>query len=239
MRLLIIADEDLKTLEDQWLKLAEKRDNLRASQIANAESELRRTLQQYTNMIEKQRHHMQEWRHGILNGSVEVSLLAARSPARHTALRARCGPECVEEIERQLTLRISDRCWSAHLSNVAEIRRGIHLVRLGGQWPLDEFHKLTREAFTALITQIEDDIVRTFEAIEISADGVDWEQAGLLESSSTWTYLVNDNPFETDLFLAIMRDPGTASVGAMVMGPIFFVWGLWEHWQRRRRRSGD
>ena len=130
-------------------------------------------------------------------------------------------------------LRIIDRSWSDHLLEVAEVRRGIHLVRLGGQRPVDEYHKLTFEAFEALLERIEEDILQTYETIEISADGVDWEQAGLLRPSSTWTYLVDDTRFDNDGLRIIMQQSGTGSFGVVLMGPFLIAWGLWERWKRR------
>ena len=215
-----------------------RREVARAQRIVEGQNfDIRRETAQYNNMIEKQRHHVQEWRDEILDGSTEISLLAESCPQRHAALCASHGPERAEEIERQIMLRIIDRSWSAHLWDVTEIRRGVHLVRLGGRRPLDEYHKLTFAAFEALLERIEDDIAQTFETVEISADGVDWEQAGLPRPSSTWTYLVDDTRFAHDGLRIIMQQTGTGSFGVALMGPFLVAWGLWERWKRRLTRT--
>ncbi len=217
-----------------------RREVARTQRIVEGQNfDLRRATAQYNDMIEKQRHHVHDWRDGILDGSAEVRLLAERCPQRHAALRESHGRERAEEIEREIMLRIIDRCWSDHLLEVAEIRRGIHLVRLGGRRPIDEFHKLTFEAFTALLERIEDDIIRTYDTIVISADRVDWEQAGLLRPSSTWTYLVDDTRFDNDGLRIIMQQSGTGSFGVVLMGPFLIAWGLWERWKRRLKRTVD
>jgi len=217
-----------------------RREVARAQRIVEGQNwDLRRTLSVYHNMIEKQRHQIHEWRDGILDGSTEILLLGERCPERHAALHAFHGPERAGEIEREIVLRIIDRGWSAHLSEVAEIRRGIYLVRLGGRRPIDEFHKLTFEAFEALLERIEDEIVETYDSIEISGDGVDWEKAGLLRPSSTWTYLVNDSRFDNEGLRDIMQGPGTSALAAALMGPVLVVWGLWAGLGRRFRRTVD
>ena len=106
-------------------------------------------------------------------------------------------------------------------------------MRLGGQRPLHEFHKLTRKLFGALLERIEDDMVRTYDTIEISADGVDWENAGLARPSSTWTYLVSDDAFADDGLRNIMLGPSTTSMGVVLMLPILVPWGLWVRWRGR------
>ena len=215
-----------------------RREVARTQRIVEGQNfDLRRATGQYNDMIEKQRHHVHDWRDGILDGSAEVSLLADRCPERHAELRASHGDERVEKIEREIMLRIIDRCWSDHLSEVAEIRRGIHLVRLGGKKPVDEYHKLTFAAFEALLERIEEDIVQTYETIEISADGVDWEQAGLLRPSSTWTYLIDDTRFDNDGLRILMQDTGTGSFGVVLAAPFLIAWGLWERWKRKFRRN--
>ena len=206
--------------------------------IEGQNSDLRRTTALFNNMIEKQRHYVHAWRDGILDGSTEILLLAERCPKRHAALRASHGFEQAEEIERQIVLRVIDRAWSAHLLEVSEIRRAIHLVRLTGQRPLHEFHKLSGDAFTALLERIEDDFVQAYDTIEISADGVHWERAGLLRPSSTWTYLVNDNPAGDDGLRGIMQESGTSALAVVLMGPVLVAWGLWEQWRRKRERRG-
>ena len=78
---------------------------------------------------------------------------------------------------------------------MARVRDGIHLVTLGGKQPYEVFHEHARTAFKATLERIDDEIIETFERIQITAHGVDWEGEGLFGPSSTWTYLVTDTPF--------------------------------------------
>ena len=64
---------------------------------------------------------------------------------------------------------------------------------------------------------------------------------GLKAPSSTWTYLVNDDPFRNRIG-AMLTGPGGVTVAiysAAVMMPLLIAWGLVERLFRRvNRRSG-
>jgi preprotein translocase subunit SecA len=78
---------------------------------------------------------------------------------------------------------------------LTNIRENIHLVVLGNQDPLDEFHKAVGTAFADLWQAIDDRVVQTFHAARITSNGIDLQREKLAAPSSTWTYLINDNPF--------------------------------------------
>ncbi len=61
----------------------------------------------------------------------------------------------------------------------------------------------------------------------------EWEQAGLLRPSSTWTYLVDDTRFDNDGLRIIMQESGTGSLGVVLWWPLLVAWGFWERWKRR------
>ncbi len=46
-----------------------------------------------------------------------------------------------------------------------------------------------------MLERIDHQIVRTFRSAKITASGIDLDAEGLRGPSSTWTYLINDNPF--------------------------------------------
>ena len=84
----------------------------------------------------------------------------------------------------------------------------MHLRALGRQDPLDEFHRVAVPAFAQLLTDVDDRTVETFEEVEL-VDG-EWSpaDAGLVRPSATWTYLVQDNPFGSEMerfFTAIAK----------------------------------
>src|SRR4029077_11182055 len=79
-------------------------------------------------------------------------------------------------------------------SHVAEIREGIHLVSIGGLNAFDEFNRQVNAAFRDLSRRIDEEVISTLRRVRITVDGVDLAQEGLLGPSSTWTYMINDNP---------------------------------------------
>jgi preprotein translocase subunit SecA len=100
----------------------------------------------------------------------------------------------------RITLWHLDRGWADHLSYLADLREGIYLRALGrGLSPLDEFRKEATRAFAGLLAEVEERSAESFETVLITADGADLGAAGLKRPTATWTYLVQDNPFGTDL----------------------------------------
>ncbi len=157
--------------------------------------EIRRTLWRYASFVEEQRKTLHARRQGVLLDAHTPRLLAARASKRYDSLKSALGSHVLETVERQITLFHFDQCWAEYLARVADIRENIHLVVLGNQDPLDEFHKRVGREFARLQTRIDDEIVRTFQSAEITRNGIDLEKEGLRGPASTWTYLVNDNPF--------------------------------------------
>jgi preprotein translocase subunit SecA len=104
-----------------------------------------------------------------------------------------------------------DRLWAEHLAELSEIREGVHLRALGRLDPLDEFHRAAVPAFQKLIPEIEERTVATVEELDLS-EGFVPDAAELVRPSATWTYLVHDNPFGSEL------DRLIAAVGRRLSG---------------------
>ncbi|MGB6275360.1 MAG: accessory Sec system translocase SecA2, partial [Rhodococcus sp. (in: high G+C Gram-positive bacteria)] len=103
-----------------------------------------------------------------------------------------------------------DRSWSDYLAHLADVRESIHLRALGRENPLDEYHRIAVEAFKTVSSKAMDLSHATFESAEITSDGIDLDEAGLHRPTSTWTYMVHDNPFAS-----------RGNAGAAGLGPIF------------------
>ena len=98
-------------------------------------------------------------------------------------------------MEKQITLFQIDACWADYLTRVADIRENIHLVVLANQSPLDEFHKRVGREYADMLERIDRQVVHKFRSAEITAAGIDLDKEALRGPSSSWTYLINDNPF--------------------------------------------
>ncbi len=208
----------------------------RAQRIIEGENiTVRRRLWDYTNLVETQRQHIQSWRQNILDGLIPLNLISEHRPKRTKTVRALVGDEGLSLIERRLTLIAIDRAWSDHLEEVGRIRDGIHVVGVAGKNPLAEFWREAGEAFGRLRPEIDSRVVELFDRITVTEKGVDWQREGLLGPSSTWTYQVNDSPFGANPMQDLANRAGFAFWGAILLGPVIFLWGLWMHWKRWRR----
>lgn len=118
---------------------------------------------------------------------------------RYTQVEAAIGEQPAAEVARQIALHHLDRAWADHLGMLADVRDGVHLRALGRQDPLDEFHRVAVPAFDRLLTGVDTSTAETFMAARI--DSPDWTpaEAGLERPSATWTYMVHDNPFGTEI----------------------------------------
>lgn len=169
----------------------------RAQQTIERQSfEIRRTLWRYASLVENQRKKVHQRRQAILLGQEPLGLVATRAAERCEQLRRTVAEPVLQQVEKQISLFHIDQCWAEYLARVADIRDNIHLVVLGGMYdPLDEFHKMVGREFGSLLDSIDERIVETFHAAEITDRGIDLAKAGLAGPSATWTYLVSDNPF--------------------------------------------
>jgi preprotein translocase subunit SecA len=213
------------------------REIARAQRFVDGQNfEARQTLWRYSQVLEGQRQHVQEGRQAVLRGEDEGDVLAGRRADRWKALKASVGIDVLWQVERRLTLVAIDRCWSDHLAEISRIRDGIHLVTLGGLDPYEQYHAQAREAFEWTLGRIDEEIVRLFDGIEITSDGVDWRKEGLLGPSSTWTYLVTDKPFVTDPLASLSARPSLGLPLALAYGPLFILWGVFSRWRARKRK---
>ncbi|QAY61895.1 accessory Sec system translocase SecA2 [Microbacterium protaetiae] len=118
-----------------------------------------------------------------------------RALSRQRAKVLRVRDEALAEpnrTRRLVTLFCLDEQWQGHLARLAEIRDGIHLRRLAGQNPVDEFHRIALREFASFFTSV-DTAVR--ERLQRVGDGSDpLAELGLRRPSATWTYMLRDDP---------------------------------------------
>lgn len=84
------------------------------------------------------------------------------------------------------------------------------MTGFAGKNPLDEFHMTIIPLFREVLDSINEAIIKCFEEADITENGIDLEKEGLKGPSSTWTYLVEDNPFGSDgIFIRFVKNTGT------------------------------
>jgi preprotein translocase subunit SecA len=156
--------------------------------------EIHRNTWRYSVVIEQQRVALAERRERLLTSEVAAIMLLERSPEK----AKETDEDVLSDAGRAIALFHLDRLWAEHLAELNEVREGVHLRALGKLDPLDEFHRAAVPAFQNVFTEIERRTIETFEETDLS-DGWEPERAELVRPSATWTYLVHDNPFGSEL----------------------------------------
>lgn len=155
-------------------------------------------------LVEDQRHIVLRHRDQVLRADEALSALGRQCPERLAELSPGVDKTVLANAARQIVLFHLDRAWAEHLAFLADLREGIHLRAMArGTVPLNEFNREAIRAFRALIEEAGARSAETFRIASITADGVDLEAIGLKRPTSTWTYLVHENPFGTDIDRAL------------------------------------
>jgi preprotein translocase subunit SecA len=157
----------------------------------------------YNQLIAQQRAIIVERRNTLLSTAAAREELAELAPDRYEELSKDLSEDRLETICRLIMLYHLDRGWADHLAYLADIRESIHLRALGRQNPLDEFHRMAVDAFASLAADAIEAAQQTFEtspAIE-EEPGIDLSK--LARPTSTWTYMVHDNPLNDDSLSAL------------------------------------
>ncbi|MBB3604054.1 preprotein translocase subunit SecA [Mycolicibacterium sp. BK556] len=157
----------------------------------------------YNQLIAQQRAIIVERRNTLLSTPAARNELKDLSPERYEELAANSSDEQLEIICRQIMLFHLDRGWADHLAYLADIRESIHLRALGRQNPLDEFHRMAVDAFANLAADAIEASQQTFETANILEEEQGLDLSKLARPTSTWTYMVHDNPLNDDTLSAL------------------------------------
>ncbi|ETB09317.1 preprotein translocase subunit SecA, partial [Mycobacterium avium subsp. silvaticum ATCC 49884] len=152
----------------------------------------------YNQLIAQQRAIIVDRRNTLLRTATAREELAELAPKRYRELAEEIPEERLETICRHIMLYHLDRGWADHLAYLADIRESIHLRALGRQNPLDEFHRLAVDAFASLAADAIEAAQQTFETANVLEDEPGLDLSKLARPTSTWTYMVNDNPLSDD-----------------------------------------
>ncbi len=194
---------------------------------------IRKALYKYSSTIEAQRAILFEKREGYLRHGAALEFLRGKCPEAFHHLSMSDGP--LDVLCRRIVLHFIDTNWSDHLADLTEIREGIHLQRLGGQEPVVEFQRTAIALFTERLARIDEEAVSYFAALKVDASSLEDVDSGLKPPSATWTYLVNDDPFENRI-LALGAQLGNLglALGVAVFWPLMFAAEAVAKWRRRR-----
>ncbi|BBU22796.1 protein translocase subunit SecA 2 [Mycobacterium xenopi] len=157
----------------------------------------------YNQLIAQQRAIIVERRNTLLATDTARKELADLAPKRYAELAEELSEDRLEKICRLIMLYHLDRGWADHLAYLADIRESIHLRALGRQNPLDEFHRMAVDAFASLAADAIEAAQQTFETSPAIEDEPGVDLSKLARPTSTWTYMVRDNPLADDTLSAL------------------------------------
>ena len=160
----------------------------------------------YNQLIAQQRSILVQRRNKLLATPTAREELQDLSPERYDELSETLSEEQLERICRLIMLYHLDRGWADHQAYLADIRESIHLRALGRQNPLDEFHRLAVDAFGSLASNAVEAAQQTFETVDLvegAEDELGLDLSKLARPTSTWTYMVHDNPLQDDTLSAL------------------------------------
>ncbi|HEY2447730.1 MAG TPA: accessory Sec system translocase SecA2 [Mycobacterium sp.] len=157
----------------------------------------------YNQLTAQQRAILVERRNALLSTAAAREELAELAPERYAELSENLSEDRLETICRLIMLYHLDRGWADHLAYLADIRESIHLRALGRQNPLDEFHRMAVDAFASLAADAIEASQQTFETSAAIEDEPGVDLSKLARPTSTWTYMVHDNPLADDSLSAL------------------------------------
>lgn len=115
-----------------------------------------------------------------------------------------------------------NKLWAEHLDYLEYTKESIHLAVLGGQSLMDVFNRKAIDAFDGMQEDMALEVLRLFDEVTLTPDGVDMEKEGLLGPASTWTFLLNES---TDQFSRIPQM--IKAVSKAFTGTLFNLRGLY------------
>jgi|WetSurMetagenome_2_1015567.scaffolds.fasta_scaffold00234_6 preprotein translocase subunit SecA len=203
--------------------------------IEGQNTEIKTTLQRYSHLVEKQRGILAEKRRRTLRPGAAFEAILELDPASARRCAAALGNREASAACTSAALSCIDRHWSRHLSVSSDIREGIHLRRMGGQDPLYEYQKLIIVLFDDAMAAIAEDTLAECRSLASGGPG----GAGARPHgapSATWTYVINDNPFDPMLEIELKGNIGL-SAWAGLLWPLTGLYFLVKKIKNRKEKK--
>ena len=199
--------------------------------------DVRKTLWKYSTLVEEERKLTQRQRQDVLKDDVPFHFLKENAGKQYSKIISLIGQDELDKLEKQITLLQIDCFWAGHIAMITDVRESIHLVNVGGESPINEFHRILTDAFREYEQKINQGIVKSFESIKFTKDGIDLDSDELKGPSSTWTYLVSDDQFGAWMEMLKGGNIGFAAGAAAWYGPIFILWGIIHRLMKKRKKE--
>ena len=96
--------------------------------------------------------------------------ISAAVTAHFDAKEAETGSDVMRHFEKALMLNVLDQQWKDHLGNMDYLRQGIHLRGYAQKQPMQEYKRESFEMFTALLENIQHEVVRILARVQVRAE---------------------------------------------------------------------
>ncbi|MGX9672762.1 accessory Sec system translocase SecA2 [Mycobacterium sp. HM-7] len=197
------TDEDGRIVSDRAGQMLEHAQRVAEGRLLDVHANTWR----YNQLTAQQRAIIVERRETLLRTTTARDELKELAPDRYQELASQIGEagaeDELEHICRLIMLYHLDRGWADHLAYLSDIRESIHLRALGRQDPLDEFHRMAVDAFASLAADAIEAAQQTFETANVLEDEPGLDLSKLARPTSTWTYMIHDNPLADDTMAAL------------------------------------
>lgn len=163
----------------------------RIQRIAQGDTlELRKRLLKFTMIGEKHREIVFGRRKSFLSGEDKPRIWSGEFSDNYNIAVRKFGQDKTDELERKVILRVINQYWSDYLDYTSYLRDGIHLTRIGGKNPADEYNIACEEFFSGMEDQVIDAMGEQLEKL-ISLDSAD--DFVIEKPISIWTYILNES----------------------------------------------
>jgi preprotein translocase subunit SecA len=193
------TDDDGRIVGDKAAQMLEHAQRIAEGRLLDIHANTWR----YNQLVAQQRAIISDRRDKLLRTTTARDELKERSPERYEQLVDEVGEEKLEKICRLIMLYHLDRGWADHQAYLADVRESIHLRALARQNPLDEFHRMALDAFASLAADAVEAAQQTFDTANVVDDEQGLDLSKLARPTSTWTYMIHDNPLSDDPMSAL------------------------------------
>ncbi len=163
----------------------------RIQRIAQGEMlEIRKRLLKFTMIGEKHRDIVFGRRNAFLSGSDKVDIWQENYPEQYADAVSKFGKEETNKLQRKVILQVINQFWSDYLDYTSYLRDGIHLTRIGGKNPADEYNITCEEYFAGMEDMIIDSMGEQLEKLCALEDITEFV---INNPTALWTYILNES----------------------------------------------
>lgn len=167
------------------------RETQRIQRIAQGDTlELRKRLLKFTMIGEKHRETVFSKRKAFLSGEQAANIWQTEFSDMYEKAVEKFGEEKTGELQQRIILQVINEYWSDYLDYTSYLRDGIHLTRIGGKNPADEYNIACEEFFSGMEEQVIDTMGEKLgELLQLD----DPDEFKLNLPTAIWTYTLNES----------------------------------------------